>query len=145
MSVADRPPPLVRWTRRLEEASALDKPVQSLEPHVRAIFGSGVRGSALRGDWLGHALHPVLTDLTVGSWTSASVLDVLGRGRWSGPAQALVGTGLIAFGPTAWTDWAEWSTAGQREKRVGVVHVGVNAAAAVAYLASWTARRRGHI
>lgn len=144
MNAADRPiPPLVRWTRRLEEASALDGPVKSLEPHVRAIFGSGARGSMLRGDWLGHALHPVLTDLTVGSWISASLLDVLGRGRWSAPAQSLVGTGLLAFGPTAWTGWAEWSEAEQREKRVGVVHVGLNAASAVAYLASWTARRQG--
>ena len=143
MNAVDRPPPLVRWTRRLEETSALDKPVQSLEPHVRAIFGSGARGAALRGEWLGHALHPVLTDLTVGSWISASLLDALGRGRWSAPAQSLVGTGLLTFGPTAWTGWAEWSTAGPREQRVGVVHVGVNAAAAVVYFASWTARRQG--
>ena len=27
---------------------------------------------------LGHALHPVPTDVVIGSWTSATVLDVLG-------------------------------------------------------------------
>ncbi|MDP8927642.1 MAG: hypothetical protein M3O70_03450, partial [Actinomycetota bacterium] len=29
----------------------------------------------LRGRWLGHPLHPVLTDVPIGLWTSAVVLD----------------------------------------------------------------------
>lgn len=143
MNTSEQLSPLVLWTRRLEDAAALDGTVQALEPHVRTLFGSGTRGSVLRGDWLGHALHPMLTDVVLGSWTSASVLDVLGRGKWSAPAQSLVGTGLLAFGPTAWAGWAEWSEAGPREKRVGVVHVAFNALAAGTYFSSWIARRRG--
>lgn len=144
MSSLDRLPTLVRLTRRLEEAEGLDGPVHALEPHVRNLFGSGVRGSVLRGDWLGHALHPVLTDVVLGSWTSASVLDVLGRGRWSAAAQSLVGTGLVAFGPTAWTGWAQWSEAGPREKRVGLVHVISNVVAVGLYTSSYIARRKGN-
>ena len=143
MDVDGRPSPIVRWTLRLEDAAALDGPVRMLEPHVRSLFGSGTRGSVLRGEWLGHAVHPVLTDVVLGSWTSATVLDVLGRGRWAAPAQSLVGVGLLAFGPTAWTGWAEWSTAGPREKRVGVVHVATNAVAVGIYTGSWVARHRG--
>src|SRR6476619_6531463 len=58
MNPIGRPPALVRWTLGLEEATALDGPVQALEPHVRSWFGTGTRGSVLRGDWLGHAIHP---------------------------------------------------------------------------------------
>lgn len=143
MEIVERRNPLVSLTRRIEEAEALDRPVDALAPGVASLFGAGVRGSALRGEWLGHALHPLLTDLVVGSWLSASVLDATGGVRWSAPAQTLVGTGLLAVGPTAWTGWAEWSTAGRREQRVGVVHAATNAVAIGVYAASWVARRQG--
>jgi hypothetical protein len=143
MNPIGRPPAIVRWTLGLEEATVLDRPVQALDPHVRAWFGSGTRGSVLRGDWLGHALHPVLTDVVIGTWTSASVLDLLGGKDSSAAAQRLVGAGLVAVGPTAWSGWAEWSLAGPREKRVGLVHAVTNAVAIGIYTASWAARLRG--
>lgn len=143
MSPIDRPPALVRWTLRLEDTAALDGPVRALEPPVRSVFGSGRRGSVLRGEWLGHAVHPVLTDVVLGTWTSASVLDLVGGRDSSAAAQRLVATGLLAVGPTAWTGWAEWAEAGPREKRVGLVHAVTNAVAIGTYAASWNARRQG--
>lgn len=143
MSTTSGPPMIVRLTQRVEGAAVLDGPVHALESPVRTAFGSGTRGAVLRGDWLGHALHPVLTDVVLGSWLSATVLDLTGRGQWSDPARALVGTGLVAFGPTAWSGWAQWSTAGPREKRVGLVHAVINGVAVGTYAASWMARRRG--
>jgi hypothetical protein len=135
--------PLVRWTLRLEEATQLDGTVRALQPAVHGLFGSGVRGAVLRGDWLGHAVHPLLTDLVLGTWTSASVLDLFGGSDWAAPAQRLVGTGLVAVGPTAWAGWAEWSGASTRDKRVGLVHAVTNGVAIGVYTASWIARRRG--
>lgn len=143
MSSIERPPALVGWTLRLEEATALDRPVHAIEPSIRSVFGTGARASLLRGEWLGHAVHPVLTDLVLGTWTSATVLDVFGGRDSSAAAQRLVGTGLLAVGPTAWTGWAEWSAAAPREKRVGLVHAVTNAVAIGAYAASWVARRNG--
>jgi hypothetical protein len=143
MNLSQPPSGLVRWTLRLEEARALDRPVRALEPSVRALFGTGTRGSVLRGEWLGHALHPVLTDVVLGTWTSASLLDLLGGPGSSASAQRLVGSGLVAFGPTAWAGWAEWSAAGTRDKRVGLVHAVTNGVAVGVYTASWLARRRG--
>lgn len=143
MSSHERSPAIVGWTRRLEDADALDAPVSALEPGVRAVFGTGRRAGVLRGDWLGHAVHPSLTDLVLGTWTSATVLDLVG-GRDAAPAaQRLVAAGLLAAGPTAWTGWAEWLTAGDREKRAGLVHAVTNGAAIGIYAASWAARRRG--
>ncbi len=143
MNPCERPAPIVRWTLRLEDATTLDGPVQALEPSIRALFGTGTRASVLRGDWLGHAVHPLLTDVVLGTWTSASVLDLLGGPDWSAPARSLIGTGLLAAGPTAWTGWAEWSALGQRDKRVGLVHAVTNGLAISVYAASWLARRRG--
>jgi hypothetical protein len=143
MSSIDRLPRIVRWTRRLEETTALDGPVAALEPTITAAFGTGRRASVLRGEWLGHAVHPVLTDLVLGSWTSATVLDLVGGEESAAAARRLVGTGLLAVGPTAWTGWAEWTTTGPREKRVGLVHAVTNGAAISVYAASWLARRQG--
>ena len=143
MKTSERPPLIVRSTLRLEEASALDGPVNALAPHVEALFGTGTVGAILRGDWLGHAVHPTLTDITLGTWTSASLLDLFGGSDSSAAAQRLIGTGLLAFGPTAWTGWAEWSAAGTRDKRVGLVHAVSNGVAVSVYAASWVARLRG--
>ena len=137
------PPTIVRWTQRLEDAEALDPAVDAVRPAVRTAFATGTRGAVLRGDWLGHALHPIMTDLVIGSWTSATVLDLFGGDDSATAARRLVGTGLLAFGPTAWTGWAEWSEAGPQEQRVGLVHAVTNGAAVGVYTASWLARRRG--
>jgi hypothetical protein len=143
MNAPERPPRIVRWTMRLEQTAALDRPVNALEGPIRTAFGGGVQGRVLRGEWLGHALHPVLTDVVLGTWTSATVLDLVGGTGSSASAQRLVGTGLLAVGPTAWTGWAEWSEAAPRDKRVGLVHAVTNAVAIGTYAASWVARRRG--
>ena len=143
MNATEPPPSIVRWTKRLENATALDAPVRALEPAIRAAFGTGTRGSVLRGDWLGHAVHPILTDVVLGTWTSATLLDLFGGRDSSAPAQRLIGIGLLAVGPTAWTGWAEWSTAGPREKRVGLVHAVTNGLAIGIYASSWIARKRG--
>ncbi len=143
MSAIDQPPAIVRWTMKLEETAALDGPVQALEPAMRSAFGTGKRGSVLRGEWLGHSVHPLLTDVVIGTWTSASLLDLFGGRGSTAAAQKLVGAGLLAVGPTAWTGWAEWSAAGARDKRVGLVHAVTNAVAIGVYGASWVARRKG--
>jgi predicted membrane protein DUF2231 len=143
MNPTERPPAIVDWTLRLENASVLDGPVKAIEPTIRSVFGTEPRASLLRGDWLGHALHPTLTDLVLGSWTSATVLDLFGGSDSSASAKRLIGTGLLAVGPTAWTGWAEWSEAGPRDKRVGLVHAVANGLAIGIYAASWIARQRG--
>ena len=139
MSFDGRPPAIVSWTLRLEAAAGLDAPVRAIEPAIRAVFGTGRRAALLRGDWLGHAIHPVLTDLVIGTWTSTTVLDLLGGSDSTAPAQRLLGVGLLAAGPTAWTGWAEWSAAGERDKRVGLVHAVTNGLAVGIYTASWVA------
>jgi len=143
MNHSARNPGIVRWTLRLENAESLDGPVRAVEPSITTVFGSGRRGWVLRGEWLGHAVHPLLTDVALGTWISASILDLLGGPEESTAAQRLIGSGLLAAAPTAWTGWAEWATAGPRDKRVGLVHAAINGLSIGIYVASWVARRRG--
>jgi hypothetical protein len=134
---------LVHWTRSLEDTTALDGVVRALEPVVEIAFARGRRGELLRGEWMGHAVHPILTDVVIGTWGSATILDLIGGRDSQAAAQRLLGVSLLAVGPTAWSGWAEWASAADRDKRVGVVHAVTNGAAAAVFASSWLARRRG--
>src|SRR5438552_15566657 len=59
----------------------------------------------LNGTWLGHPLHPVLTDLPIGAWTSALFLDAFGMCR---AADSAVGLGILSAIPTALAGMADW-------------------------------------
>lgn len=143
MAPNEHAPRSLALTGRLEESMSLDRIVDLLEPTIRSAFGTGRRADVLRGDWMGHALHPMLTDVVMGSWTSATFLDLLGSAEDSRAARKLIGVGLLVVGPTAWSGWAEWTTAGSGAKRVGVVHAITNGVAIGAYAGSWVARGRG--
>lgn len=136
-------PAHIRATLAVEEAEGIDAVVRRLQPVANAVVGSPGRRDLLQGQWLGHALHPVLTMLPAGTWLSASVLDVVGGRDAQRAARRLVGVGVLTFVPTALTGWAEWSDIGRREQRVGVVHAGFNAAGVWLQAMSWRARRRG--
>jgi uncharacterized membrane protein len=136
-------PPALAWTRRLETASALDPLVRTVRPLAELFVAEPTRRDLLRGAWLGHPLHPVLTDLPIGLWTSAVTLDLVG-GRSARPAATrLVGLGLLTAGPTAWSGWADWTTLDEPRQRVGVVHAVTNGVAVALFASSWLARRRG--
>jgi uncharacterized membrane protein len=130
--------------RRLEEDVRLDVAVDRLAKVAGTVVPTPGRAQALQGAWFGHALHPVLTDFPLGAWMSASLLDLVG-GRAARPAsKRLIGFGLLVAAPTMATGLAEWQGAGERARRVGVVHAGVNSTATLLYASSWLARRRGN-
>ena len=53
----------------------------------------------LHGTWLGHPLHPVITDVPLGAWTTAAAFDLYefasGDKKFSRGADMAVGIGLI--------------------------------------------------
>lgn len=131
----------VRVAQNVEAAEGLDDWSDRLHPLAQAVLGSHRRRDLLQGRWLGHALHPVLTDLPIGLWTSTTVLDLCGGEQSRPAARLLLGCGLLTAVPTAVTGLAEWGSTGRIEQRVGVVHAGLNAAALLLYTGSWFARR----
>ena len=117
--------------------------VDRLSEAADTVLSTPERRNALRGTWFGHALHPMLTDFPLGSWMSASLLDLVGGHRARPASKRLIGFGLLAAVPTVAAGLAEWQAASGRARRVGVVHAGVNASATLLYGSSWLARGRG--
>ena len=132
----------LRAARALESASALDWAAEALVRLYKPFFKRFPRlTAALHGEHLGHAAHPLLTDVPIGFWTAASVLDVVGGRRARPAADDLVGLGVLAFFPTATAGWADWSVSDQAVRRVGLVHAIANGAAVVVYGTSWALRK----
>jgi uncharacterized membrane protein len=128
----------------LEGNGAIDRAFGPLE-RAAAPVSRGRAASVLRGEWLGHALHPLMTDLPLGCWLSAGLLDLFGGRRSRRSAQRLVGAGLLMVPPTVASGLSDWSTLRDpRARRVGAVHAIGNTVVALAYYRSWRARRRGH-
>ncbi len=128
---------------RLEEASWLDGPVGVLDGVLPEGIRRGPARDLLGGRWLGHAAHPMLTDFPLGMWMSASLLDLL-PGDHRAASRRLLAGGLLGALPTVVTGWSDWTVAGARERRVGVVHAVTNGCAALLYARSLHARRRHH-
>lgn len=125
---------------RVEDTAWLDAPVRVVDMVLPDAIRSGPARDVLGGRWLGHAAHPMLTDFPLGMWMSASLLDLLPGDHRAASRRLLVG-GLLGALPTVATGWSDWTMAGPRERRVGVVHALTNVCAAALYARSLAARR----
>ena len=138
--------PLEPLVRQIESAGALDPAGEAVGRTVRGTVSAGALKDALSGTWLGHAVHPMLTDVVIGSFVSASLLDLLASDGEGAASERLIAVGIAAYLPTAASglnDWADTEVVDDTIRRVGLVHAGCNAVAATLYGASWRARRRG--
>jgi nitrite reductase/ring-hydroxylating ferredoxin subunit/uncharacterized membrane protein len=147
---ADTPQPqhptLHRLATEIGEREALDPPARKLLDVADKLIKPGRLRDALSGTFLGHALHPLMTDLPIGSWTSAMVLDVAGGSGTEKAARRLIGTGILASLPTAITGYVEWADSADGRastRRIGVVHAAANVTALSLYSVSYLRRRRG--
>jgi nitrite reductase/ring-hydroxylating ferredoxin subunit/uncharacterized membrane protein len=142
MSITDTTRTLVR---RIGELSALDAVAKPLASVIHKLAPPGGLKDLLSGTWMGHPLHPLLTDVTIGAWTSAFVLDLVRDERADDAARTLVGVGLLSALPTAAAGLSDWSDTVGEERRIGLVHAGSNVTALALYLLSYLARRDGRI
>ncbi len=141
-----RPTDPLALVHQLERLAELDEPAATVGKTFRDLIPAGPVKDALTGKWLGHALHPLLTDLPVGTWTSAVLLDWLGGRSGRESADRLIALGLLAAGPTALSGWVEWADSEARNpavRRIGLVHAASNVAAVGLFGASLALRRRG--
>ncbi|MFL6464554.1 MAG: Rieske 2Fe-2S domain-containing protein [Bryobacteraceae bacterium] len=136
--------------------SAIEKqewlqPIQEKgEELVKSAYGAaGPAGqtvkNTLHGVWLGHPLHPAITDVPVGSWTAALVLDYMesqGNKQYAAGADAAVAIGLVGAVGAALSGITDWSDTHGKPQRVGAVHGMLNSVAAVLYTGSYIARKK---
>jgi uncharacterized membrane protein len=132
---------LLRLTDRLEATKVLDGASGQIQQTVNSVLPDGPARDLLTGKWMGHALHPLLTDVPIGTWTSSIVLDLLGGTSAEDAADLLIGVGLAAVAPTALSGWTDWSTTSTENRRVGLVHAAANITAALCFAASLATRR----
>src|SRR3954451_23731024 len=140
------PTPLAPAIDAVEAAGVLDAPAKALGKWVRAALGREPLKDALSGTWLGHAVHPLLTDVVIGAFLSSTLLDLLGGDDGEGARRRLIGAGIAAAAPTALTganDWADAEPADDGVRRAGLVRGVGNGSALSLYAASRAARRWG--
>jgi nitrite reductase/ring-hydroxylating ferredoxin subunit/uncharacterized membrane protein len=124
----------------------LEPIAERLQPAVAASLGTdGAIGpkiaNLLHGTWLGHPLHVVLTDVPLGSWTAAAVLDALeektGSRAMGRGADTVIAVGLAGAAGAAITGLADWSKiGGGQPRRIGLTHALLNATATACYVTS---------
>src|ERR1700759_5502765 len=82
----------------LEQASEAIQPVVTKAFEAAGPAGQEVK-NFLHGTWLGHPLHPILTDMPVSAWTTALALNAMktisGRKELSAGANAAIAVGLV--------------------------------------------------
>lgn len=132
-----------RRVEQLEHARTLDTLSKRIQTILDAVLPEGQPRHLLEGRWLGHALHPVLSDVPIGSWTSAVILDLLGGLSAESSADLLIGVGLATALPTALSGWTDWSRTEKAQQRVGIVHAVTNISAASLFALSLHRRRQG--
>lgn len=138
----------------IDAIAALQLPpalTDKLQQAVRELFpgdaGREIK-NLLHGVWLGHPLHPALTDVPIGAWTAALAFDAIdgisGRDDLRVGADAAIAIGLLGAVGSAITGLTDWSEVygGERATKVGVTHGVLNLAAAGLYTASWILRKK---
>lgn len=136
--------PMDSLVAAIERSTQLDGVASVLASAVgRAVRARPVR-NILSGSALGHPLHPILTDLPIGAWSMAALLDTLG-GRDSAPAaDILVCVGIASAVPTAAAGLNDWSDTVGKARRIGLVHAAANSTALCLYTFSAVARASGN-
>jgi len=135
----------------VDQQEALDRLSDQIQPLVRDAFNAaGPAGrevkNILHGTWLGHPLHPALTDVPLGAWTAALALDAMesisGRRELAAGADAAIAVGLVGAAGAAVTGLTDWSETNGRARKVGILHGLLNVGATALYTTSLILRRK---
>ena len=125
----------------VQDLSVADKIAGVVQPAVKNALLASRTGRALKtalhGPWIGHPLHPILTDIPIGAWTMAAILDFIGSDE---AADFCIGVGIVTAAPTALTGLNDWTELSGRPARVGVAHAVCNVTATLLYSAAYASR-----
>lgn len=137
--------------KAIDRQDWLEKASEAINPVIIEAFKAGGETgqeikNALHGTWLGHPLHPVLTDIPIGAWTTAIVFDGLetlsGRKEFRPGADAAVAIGLVGAVGAAITGITDWSDTYGRGRKIGLMHGLLNTGGTLLFGASLLMRRR---
>lgn len=134
----------------IDEQEWLDEAGAAIQPVILNAFKAGGKTgndikNFLHGKWLGHALHPMITDIPLGAWTTAAVLDTMelcGSKQYKPGADAAVSIGLAGAAGAAITGFTDWTGTTEIERKAGLVHAVLNIGATALYITSLFMRRK---
>ena len=136
----------------VESQTWLDKLAAPFQNWILKLFGLPGQPSRkikdlLNGTWLGHSLHPVLTDVPLGAWTSMMVLDLAGLSKeeagTSRSSDLLLLLGILGATGAAVTGVTDWSDLDGTDRRVGFLHGLLNGSVLLINIASLALRLTG--
>lgn len=142
----------LRIVDALAQERRLDQAARTLQRALqRAIAAGGPAAQRiedlLHGTGAGHPLHPALTDVPLGAWTVAQVLDALdalgGDERMAPGADAAIAIGLAGAALTIATGLSDWQELDTKPLRLGLIHGALNMSATLLYVGSLLLRRSG--
>lgn len=138
--------------RFLERQKWLEPVADVLQKLVAGTYKAmGAPGTTLKsfnhGTWLGHPLHPVLTDIPLGLWSITVLFDIIylvnGSYIWFDAGELTIFVGVLAAVATAVTGFTDWNETYGRERRVGVAHGLINSLVLLIYIVSLLIRFTG--
>jgi nitrite reductase/ring-hydroxylating ferredoxin subunit/uncharacterized membrane protein len=136
----------------VENQTWLDKLSTPFQSWVTKLFGQPGEPNrkvkdALNGTWLGHAIHPLLTDIPLGAWTGTVLLDLATLAQedpgLERSADLTLLLGLLGAGGAAVTGVADWSDLYGTDLRVGMMHGLLNGTITLTNIVSLILRRTG--
>ena len=140
-----------RISARIIKSNSIGKISASLDKLLHRCLGAPAMRRFkvfLNGTWIGHPLHPMLTDIPIGAWTLTILLDLIGLlfglpqlGLASSIAACIGVAGALA---TAAAGLADWMDVDPPEKAIGVFHASVNVSATIFFLISFLMRWGRH-
>src|SRR2546427_7531096 len=155
-SWAETPPmnPPLRYAiaRVVENQAWLDRLGTPLQNWLLQLYGQPGQPSRrikdiLNGTWLGHALHPVFTDIPIGAWSATMLLDLAwfnddseGIARGADITMTLGIVGATAAAVTGVTDWSDLEGT---DRRVGLMHGLLNTGILLTNISSLVLRLTG--
>jgi nitrite reductase/ring-hydroxylating ferredoxin subunit/uncharacterized membrane protein len=141
---------VIHW---IDQQTWLEKFSKSMQKLVVSIFSSGGPAALkirdfLHGTWLGHPLHPALTDVPIGAFSAALTLDTLematGRRSYGKGADVAIQVGLVGGTAAAVTGIVDWHHTEHTPRRIGTAHAILNTTAMALYLGSLGLRSSGN-
>jgi nitrite reductase/ring-hydroxylating ferredoxin subunit/uncharacterized membrane protein len=141
---------IISW---IDQQIWLEKISKNMQKLVLSIFSSGGPAALkirdfLHGTWLGHPIHPALTDVPIGAFTVALTLDSLemstGKRAYGKGADTAIKVGLAGGAASAVTGLVDWHHTEHTPRRVGTAHALLNTTAIALYLGSLGSRSRGN-